>query len=150
MKKIDYELRKAIEIFPVVMLNINKEIDEIIQNFKLDEKVSRQQVECMRILNKYGNLTINQLAKKQKIYKTAASKRIKKLEELGFVEEVFSTNHRIKLVKLTDMGANFLNEASELMTNILAERLKKKITNEEIKFFIDQLIRIESILTRKN
>ncbi|WP_449126137.1 MarR family winged helix-turn-helix transcriptional regulator (plasmid) [Staphylococcus chromogenes] len=150
MKKIDYELRKAIETFPVVMLNINKEIDEIIQNFKLDKKVSRQQVECMRILNKYENLTVNQLAKKQKIYKTAASKRIKKLEELGFVEEVFSTNRRIKLVKLTSEGAEFLNETSNLMANILAERLKERITNEEIKSFIDQLIHIESILRRKN
>ncbi|MCE5155034.1 MarR family transcriptional regulator [Staphylococcus hyicus] len=146
----DQNIAKAIELFPIVVMNINKEIDDLIQDFNLDKKISSQHVECMRIIKNFDSLTIQQLAQHQKIYKTAASKRIKKLEKLGFVKQINSDNQRVKLVKLTIEGEKTLKYSSERSAELLKERFKNYLSSEDIKNFVDQLIYIEQILKDKN
>ncbi|MDT4039383.1 winged helix DNA-binding protein, partial [Staphylococcus aureus] len=85
---------------------------EIVKETGLSNLLSREQIDAMRIIKNEGKVTINELAGLQNIFKTAASKRIAKLEEMGYVQRAYSDNKRIKLIMLSDEGETFLQRAT--------------------------------------
>lgn len=113
-ENINQTIEEAITKFQFVMLHLNKEIVEMIKETGLGNFLSREQIEAMRIIQTEGKVTINELAMLQNIFKTAASKRIVKLEEMGYVERAYTDNKRIKLVKLSTEGETFLKKQIQL------------------------------------
>lgn len=144
MENVDRTIEEAITKFQIVMLYLNKEIVEIVKETGLSNLLSREQIEAMRIIKTEGKVTINELAQLQNIFKTAASKRIAKLEEMGYVQRAHSDNKRIKLITLSDEGERFLKKATSVMTEAVKERLGDKFTTEEVHNFVDQLTRIDN------
>lgn len=144
MEHVDSKIEEAITKFQIVMLRLNKEIVELVKETGVSNLLSREQIEAMRIIQTEGKVTINELAALQNIFKTAASKRIGKLEEMGYVKRAYSDNKRIKLIQLSDEGAEFLQEATTKMTKVVKERIGDKFTLEEVEHFVDQLYLIET------
>lgn len=144
MEHVDRKIEEAITKFQIVMLRLNKEIVELVKETGVSNLLSREQIEAMRIIQTEGKVTINELAALQNIFKTAASKRIGKLEEMGYVKRAYSDNKRIKLIQLSDEGAEFLQEATTKMTKAVKERIGDKFTLEEVEHFVDQLYLIET------
>lgn len=144
MEHVDSKIEEAITKFQTVMLRLNKEIVEIVKETGVSNLLSREQIEAMRIIHTEGKVTINELAALQNIFKTAASKRIGKLGEMGYVQRAYSDNKRIKLIQLSEEGATFLQEATSKMAKAVKERIGDKFTLEEVEHFVDQLYMIEN------
>lgn len=142
LENVDKTIEEAITKFQIVMLHLNKEIVEIVKETGLSNLLSREQIDAMRIIKNEGKVTINELAGLQKIFKTAASKRIAKLEEMGYVQRAYSDNKRIKLIMLSDEGETFLQRATAVMTEAVKDRLGNKFTAEEVHHFVEQLTHI--------
>ncbi|MFI9044902.1 MarR family winged helix-turn-helix transcriptional regulator [Staphylococcus saprophyticus] len=142
MENVDKTIEEAITKFQIVMLHLNKEIVEIVKETGLSNLLSREQIDAMRIIKNEGKVTINELAGLQNIFKTAASKRIAKLEEMGYVQRAYSDNKRIKLIMLSDEGETFLQRATAVMTEAVKDRLGNKFTVEEVHHFVEQLTHI--------
>lgn len=142
MENVDKTIEEAITKFQIVMLHLNKEIVEIVNETGLSNLLSREQIDAMRIIKNEGKVTINELAGLQNIFKTAASKRIAKLEEMGYVQRAYSDNKRIKLIMLSDEGETFLQRATAVMTEAVKDRLGNKFTAEEVHHFVEQLTHI--------
>jgi DNA-binding MarR family transcriptional regulator len=145
LENVDKTIEEAIIKFQIVMLHLNKEIIEMVKETGLSNLLSREQIEAMRIIKIEGKVTIKELAELQNIFKTAASKRIAKLEEMGYVQRGYSENKRIKLIKLSDEGDRFLNKATSAMTEAVKKRIGNKLTAEEVKHFVEQLTHIDSV-----
>ncbi|NWK83365.1 MarR family transcriptional regulator [Staphylococcus sp. GSSP0090] len=144
MENVDKTIEEAITKFQIVMLHLNKEIVEIVKETGLSNLLSREQIDAMRIIKNEGKVTINELAGLQNIFKTAASKRIAKLEEMGYVQRAYSDNKRIKLIMLSDEGETFLQRATSVMTEAVKERLGNKFSAEEVHHFVEQLTHIDN------
>ncbi|MDW4123711.1 winged helix DNA-binding protein [Staphylococcus saprophyticus] len=142
LENVDKTIEEAITKFQIVMLHLNKEIVEIVKETGLSNLLSREQIDAMRIIKNEGKVTINELAGLQNIFKTAASKRIAKLEEMGYVQRAYSDNKRIKLIMLSDEGETFLQRATAVMTEEVKDRLGNKFTAEEVHHFVEQLTHI--------
>ncbi|PTI70298.1 MarR family winged helix-turn-helix transcriptional regulator [Staphylococcus succinus] len=145
MENVDQTIEVAINKFQVVMLRLNKEIVEIVKETGLANLLSREQIEAMRIIQTEGKVTINELATLQNIFKTAASKRVAKLEAMGYVQRAHSDNKRIKLIMLSSEGEAFLKEATTVITKAVKARLGNKFTTDEIEQFVDQLTHIDEV-----
>jgi len=143
LENVDKTIEEAITKFQIVMLHLNKEIVEIVKETGLSNLLSREQIDAMRIIKNEGKVTINELAGLQNIFKTAASKRIAKLEEMGYVQRAYSDNKRIKLIMLSDEGETFLQRATAVMTEAVKDRLGNKFTAEEVHHFVEQLTHID-------
>ena len=143
LENVDRTIEEAITKFQIVMLHLNKEIVEIVKETGLSNLLSREQIDAMRIIKNEGKVTINELAGLQNIFKTAASKRIAKLEEMGYVQRAYSDNKRIKLIMLSDEGETFLQRATAVMTEAVKDRLGNKFTAEEVHHFVEQLTHID-------
>ncbi|MGO3049010.1 MAG: MarR family winged helix-turn-helix transcriptional regulator [Staphylococcus sp.] len=145
MENVDQTIEVAINKFQVVMLRLNKEIVESVKETGLANLLSREQIEAMRIIQTEGKVTINELATLQNIFKTAASKRVAKLEDMGYVQRAHSDNKRIKLIMLSAEGEAFLKEATTVITKAVKARLGNKFTTDEIEQFVDQLTHIDEV-----
>lgn len=144
LETVDKTIEEAITKFQIVMLHLNKEIVEIVKETGLSNLLSREQIDAMRIIKNEGKVTINELADLQNIFKTAASKRIAKLEEMGYVQRAYSDNKRIKLIMLSDEGETFLQRSTAVMTEAVKDRLGNKFTAEEVHHFVEQLTHIDN------
>lgn len=144
METVDKTIEEAITKFQIVMLHLNKEIVEIVKETGLSNLLSREQIDAMRIIKNEGKVTINELAGLQNIFKTAASKRIAKLEEMCYVQRAYSDNKRIKLIMLSDEGETFLQRSTAVMTEAVKDRLGNKFTAEEVHHFVEQLTHIDN------
>lgn len=107
--------------FHLVFIEISKTINDVIDEENID--ISREQLGIFKLLLEYKQLTLNQIAEMQGVYKTAISKRIKKLEGKSFVERIKSEDKREKVMQLTDEGLQFYNNRQ----NKLYEGFKRKL-----------------------
>lgn len=143
------EMKEVLTRFDLSLMNINKYISDMLQETGLKHMISREQLEALIMIRSHRRLTINELADLQDIFKTAASKRIHKLEKMGLVQQAASDNKRIKLMEMTDEGIQFLEEVKEKMAWIVSECLKGHFSTEEIVQFVDKLQAIEQTLKQR-
>lgn len=143
------EMKEALIRFDMSLMNINKYISDMLHKTKLKHVISREQLEALIMIRSHHRLTINELADLQGIFKTAASKRIYKLEKLGLVQQAASDNKRIKLMEMTEEGIQFLEEVKDKLAQIVSESLKGHFSTEEVVQFVDQLQAIEQTLKQR-
>ncbi|ANZ34549.1 MarR family winged helix-turn-helix transcriptional regulator [Staphylococcus carnosus] len=144
-----YDMQEALTRFDLILMSINKTISELLQETGLEYTISREQMEALIIIRTCHQVTVNELAEKQGIFKTAASKRINKLEKLGLVRRVESENKRIKLMHLTEEGTRFLEEVKRKLSSVVEESLNGLFSIEEINDFVNKLEDIEKALKNR-
>lgn len=130
--------------FHLTFIEINKIINEVIDEENID--ISREQLGIFKLLLEHKQLSVNQIAEKQGVYKTAISKRIKKLETKHFVERIKSGDKREKVIQLTEEGLQFYNNRQ----NKLYEGFKRKLNlnNKELNDLFDYTNHINDILKK--
>ena len=90
----------------LLFIELSKAINEVLD--EQDINISREQMGVFKLLNEHGSLTINEIAEAQGVFKTAISKRISKLQQMGFVIKQVGHDKREKLVYLTEKGIHFM------------------------------------------
>lgn len=130
--------------FHLTFIEISKIINEVIDEENID--ISREQLGIFKLLLEHKQLSVNQIAEKQGVYKTAISKRIKKLETKHFVERIKSGDKREKVIQLTEEGLQFYNNRQ----NKLYESFKRKLNlnNKELNDLFDYTNHINDILKK--
>lgn len=130
--------------FHLTFIEISKIINEVIDEENID--ISREQLGIFKLLLEHKQLSVNQIAEKQGVYKTAISKRIKKLETKHFVERIKSGDKREKVIQLTEEGLQFYNNRQ----NKLYEGFKRKLNlnNKELNDLFDYTNHINDILKK--
>lgn len=144
-----YDMQEALTRFDLILMSINKTISDMLQETGLEYTISREQMEALIIIRTCNQVTVNELAEKQSIFKTAASKRINKLEKLGLVKQAPSENKRIKLMQMTEEGARFLDEVKRKLSSVVEQSLHGIFSTEEINDFVDKLKDIEKALKER-
>lgn len=127
----------------LTFIKVNQLINEVIEEQNID--ISREQLGVFKLLLKHKQLPLKTIAEKQGVFKTAVSKRVKKLEEKGFVTRISSSDKREKVITLTDEGIRFYEERQR----ILYESFMKKLNLDKVQaaeFFsnmreVDQLLK---------
>ncbi|AVQ32812.1 HTH domain-containing protein [Staphylococcus muscae] len=127
----------------LTFIKVNQLINEVIEEQNID--ISREQLGVFKLLLKHEQLPLKAIAEKQGVFKTAVSKRVKKLEEKGFVTRISSSDKREKVITLTDEGIRFYEERQR----ILYESFMKKLNLDKVQaaeFFsnmreVDQLLK---------
>lgn len=138
MQEITFEKFNQLHL---TFIKINQIINEVIE--EKDIKISREQLGVFKLLLKYKKLTLKEIAEMQGVFKTAISKRIKKLEEKGFVKQSISSDKREKLIMLTEEGYHFY----EIRQMMLYEGIMKKLNIDagevdEIYLYLDKINKI--------
>ncbi|UXR74710.1 MarR family transcriptional regulator [Staphylococcus sp. IVB6238] len=127
----------------LTFIKVNQLINEVIEEQNID--ISREQLGVFKLLLKHKQLPLKTIAEKQGVFKTAISKRVKKLEEKGFVTRISLSDKREKVITLTDEGIRFYEERQR----ILYESFMKKLNLDKVQaaeFFsnmreVDQLLK---------
>ncbi|MCG9797301.1 MarR family transcriptional regulator [Staphylococcus argenteus] len=66
-------------------IELSKVINEVIEEQNIE--ISREQMGVFKLLFENKQMTMKEIAERQGVFKTAISKRIKKMEEKGFVKK---------------------------------------------------------------
>ena len=130
--------------FHLTFIEISKIINEVIDEENID--ISREQLGIFKLLLEHKQLSVTPIAENQGVYKTAISKRIKKLETKHFVERIKSGDKREKVIQLTEEGLQFYNNRQ----NKLYEGFKRKLNlnNKELNDLFDYTNHINDILKK--
>lgn len=140
---------------------LDKITDELISLFPLffknlmrfggdnrDLELSRVHMDIMFILNRFGQLTMSDIANRLYISKPYNTLLVDKLIELGFVERLSdSKDRRIINIRLTEKGIEYLKEFKELNK----ENIKRKLSvlsNSELEQLLSSLKNIKEIILK--
>lgn len=138
MDSIKYEQFNKLHL---AYIEISKTINEVLE--EQDINISREQLGVFKLLIQYRQLTLKEIAEKQGVFKTAISKRVKKMEEQNYVEKIASNDKREKMIVLTAQGIDFYKKRQQL----LYEGMEKKliITDEELAALTDSVQKISGM-----
>lgn len=128
----------------LAFIELSRKINEVIEEEHID--ISREQLGVFKLLLEHQRLSMKEIAENQGVFKTAISKRVKKLEDKGYVAKVSSVDAREKVIELTEKGHQFY----ENRQNILYKGLEKKLNlnNDELQQLFKHVKAINSILIK--
>lgn len=145
----NYGIEEAVEKLQIAMMYINEEIIEMIKDTGLDNFLTREQIETIRIIQVHEKLSIKKLARYQNIYMISALKRVRKLEKLRYVTRI-KTDKKIKLVRLTTEGEFFAKQITSLIMDSVIKNLNDKFTKQEMIYFVELLDYISAAIKKAN
>ncbi|HCU9055684.1 TPA: MarR family transcriptional regulator [Staphylococcus aureus] len=128
----------------LAFIEMSRGINEVMERQGID--ISREQMGVFKLLFENKKLTLKEIAEMQGVFKTAISKRIKKMEEKGYVKKISSNDKREKLVVLTEFGITFYKNRQLLLYKGLEEKLNLSAT--EIDKLMMHIIDIKNILIK--
>ncbi|BBK64312.1 TPA: MarR family transcriptional regulator [Staphylococcus aureus] len=128
----------------LAFIEMSRGINEVMERQGID--ISREQIGVFKLLFENKKLTLKEIAEMQGVFKTAISKRIKKMEEKGYVKKISSNDKREKLVVLTEFGITFYKNRQLLLYKGLEEKLNLSAT--EIDKLMMHIIDIKNILIK--
>jgi len=97
-----------------------------------------KQINYLKIIDKYDNMTFSQLAEIAKITKPSVTDLINKLQGLGCIyKEKCAEDGRVSYIRLSEKGINIARHEKTAVENLI-DRLMKSLNNEEV----NELIKI--------
>ena len=143
------KLQEAIELFEEVMIygteHVFKNLDVPIW-----KEYSPEQIQVLKILSAYGNLSSGQLAGIQGVHKSAISTRLKKLLEKDLVQsEKDQKDQRIYRISLTTKGYEVLAISNAAINKSIEKLFENQIDEKELEQFIETFRKLKSILKKK-
>lgn len=131
--------------FHHAFIRINQLINDVIEEQNIN--ISREQLGVFKLLMKHKTMTLKDIAEKQGVFKTAITKRVRKLEEKGFIKKINSDDKREKLIELTEEGYQFYESRQKLLYEGMAKKLD--ISDEEVDELSKYLEEINNIIKIK-
>ncbi len=97
-----------------------------------------KQINYLKIIDNYDNMTFSQLAEITKITKPSVTDLINKLQGLGCIyKEKCAEDGRVSYIRLTEKGINIARHENTAIENLI-DRMMKSLNNEEV----NELIKI--------
>ncbi|SDI29611.1 DNA-binding transcriptional regulator, MarR family [Alteribacillus persepolensis] len=133
------ELHDVYVKFREAIWRINAYVGQIVSEHEELSQYSEQQLQTLRVIKQHPNISQNDIAAFQGVYKTAISNRIKKLEQDGLVFIRADEDMRKKVVSLSSKGLQLIEQADKVIYGKLDELLGPVFTEEEIFAVVRQL-----------
>ncbi len=143
------ELYTAYAKFSEAILEVNAYVSDVFGDNEQLKPYSPQQLQTLRIINKYRIISQTEIAQIQGVFKTAISNRIKKLEQDGLITIVSDQDLRKKAVSITPKGSELLKVSESAIYENLNQLLGERFTSEEIITFTAQLDEIVDCLKKE-
>ena len=91
-----------------------------------------KQINYLKIIDNYDNMTFSQLAEITKITKPSVTDLINKLQGVGCIyKEKCSEDARVSYIRLTEKGINIARHEKTAVENLI-DRMMKSLNNEEV------------------
>ncbi|CAM3271247.1 MarR family transcriptional regulator [Filibacter tadaridae] len=142
-------LQEAVELFEEVMIYGT---EHVIKNMDIPiwKDYSPEQIQVLKILSTYGDLSSGKLAEIQGVHKSAISNRLKRLEERSLVtSKRDESDHRLKVIHLTAAGAKVLQVSNDAVYENIEKLFKDKIDDQELESFVMTFRKLKAILQMK-
>ena len=144
------ELKRAFNLFQESIVNIHSEVAKILNNSGVDEVISKEQYQTLRIIKESPRCTYSFIAAKQGVFKTAISNRINKLKKLELILIQQGEDKREKSVLLTEKGFELVSRTENIIYETFNRKLSSHFSNEEIITFVKQLEKANNLITGKD
>nr|WP_263315015.1 MarR family transcriptional regulator [Mammaliicoccus sp. Marseille-Q6498] len=146
----DNELKKAFNLFQESIINIHSEVAKILNNSGLDEVISKEQYQTLKIIKESPKCTYGYIASKQGVFKTAISNRINKLKHLNLISIQQGEDKREKSVLLTEKGLSLVKRTEDIIYETFNSKLSSHFSEQEIITFVQQLQKANDLITGKD
>ncbi|AXH98320.1 MarR family transcriptional regulator [Sporosarcina sp. PTS2304] len=143
------KLQEAVELFEEVIIFGT---EHVVKNLDVPiwKEYSPEQIQVLKILSAFGELTSSQLAEIQGVHKSAVSTRLKKLVEKELIElEKDPHDQRAKRILLTTSGIEVLKQSNEAVYESIENIFKDRIDEHELEQFIETFRKLKTILLTK-
>lgn len=143
------KLQEAVELFEEVMIYGT---EQVVKNLDVAiwKEYSPEQIQVLKILSAYNELSSGQLAEIQSVHKSAISARLKKLLDKELIQSEKDPNdQRAKIISLTDKGTEVLALANEAIYERIENIFKDRIDEKELEKFILTFQKLKTILLMK-
>lgn len=144
------DLKRAFNLFHESIINIHSEVAKILNNSGLDEVISKEQYQTLKIIKDFPKCTYSFIASKQGVFKTAISNRINKLKNLDLISIQQGEDKREKSVLLTEKGLKLVNRTEDIIYETFNRKLSAHFSDQEIITFVKQLEKANNLITRKD
>lgn len=114
--------------------DINTLMASLLEGLRKEYHISIEQSQALFLLDNNKSLTLSEITEKQGVNKAAISRRIKKLINLELVELVKqneNVDQRLKYVRLTDNGHEYI-ERTKVIVNDVSTYLLQDISQSQI------------------
>lgn len=114
--------------------DINTLMASLLEGLRKECHISIEQSQALFLLDNNKSLTLSEITEKQGVNKAAISRRIKKLINLELVELVKqneNVDQRLKYVRLTDNGREYI-ERTKVIVNDVSTYLLQDISQSQI------------------
>lgn len=114
--------------------DINSLMASLLEGLRKEYHISIEQSQALFLLDNNKSLTLSEITEKQGVNKAAISRRIKKLINLELVELVKqneNVDQRLKYVRLTDNGREYI-ERTKVIVNDVSTYLLQDISQSQI------------------
>lgn len=114
--------------------DINTLMVSLLEGLRKEYHISIEQSQALFLLDNNKSLTLSEITEKQGVNKAAISRRIKKLINLELVELVKqneNVDQRLKYVRLTDNGHEYI-ERTKVIVNDVSTYLLQDISQSQI------------------
>lgn len=102
-----------------------------------------KQINYLKIIDSYDNITFSMLAEKTNITKPSVSDLINKLKDFGCVyKEACTEDKRVSYIRLTEKGTNIAQHEETAVKNLL-KRMVDSLNEKEIKNLIQIFNKVE-------
>ena len=102
-----------------------------------------KQINYLKIIDRYDNMTFSQLAEIAKITKPSVTDLINKLQGLGCIyKEKCAGDGRVSYIRLTEKGINIARHEKTAVENLI-DRLMKSLNSSEVNELIKIFNKVE-------
>ena len=144
------ELKKAFNLFQESIVNIHSEVAKILNKSGLDEVISKEQFQTLKIIKESPKCTLSFIAQRQGVFKTAISNRINKLKHLDLISIQQGEDKREKSVLLTEKGLSLVSRTEDIIYETFSRKLSSHFSDQEIITFVKQLQKANNLITGKD
>ncbi|GKV66091.1 MULTISPECIES: MarR family winged helix-turn-helix transcriptional regulator [unclassified Sporosarcina] len=143
------QLQEAVDLFEEVIIYGTEHVVKNL-NVPIWKEYSPEQIQVLKILSAYGNLSSGKLAEIQGVHKSAISTRLKKLADKELVQSEKDPNdQRSNRISLTAKGREVLTTSNEAIYENIESIFKDRIDEQELEQFIETFRKLKTILLMK-
>ncbi len=142
MEKMSGQRQELLEAYQNLML-IKDECKSKVCSLHNVAEMTVKQINYLKIIDRYDNMTFSMLAEKTKITKPSVTDLINKLKGFGCIyKEQCSADGRVSYIRLTEKGINIARHERTAVKNLI-DRMIKSLNKEEINELIKMFNSVE-------
>lgn len=134
-------IEQHIQFMGMFIEDVNTLMANLLEDLRNEFNVSIEQSQAVLLLDNNKSLTLSEITEKQGVNKAAISRRVKKLIKLEMIQwekQNASVDQRLKYVRLTDKGREYVAR-SKAIINDVATYLLQDLTESQVEATAENL-----------